>query len=320
MLGRLDRFQRFALLTTIATYLLILVGGLVRASGAGLGCPDWPKCFGLWIPPMRVEDVPAHIDPALFNVVKTWTEYVNRLLGVAVGILIFGTLVLAIRHYKRSPRVLWSSVAAFVFVIIEGWLGGLVVRSKLNPLMLTAHLVFAIFVVSLLLYATVSAFFPEGRPRIVLTPERKMLARLTLVVGIIALVQLGIGADLRGELQLIKEDAAAPARDAWFATAGFVAGLHKNFALVVALAVGGLAWFVHARAEPDRWIRGAVTTALVLVVAQGATGLGLANLAIPPVLQMLHLWFGTLLLGALTVTLLLAYRLDPREATAPSHG
>src|SRR6185436_11022631 len=85
---RLTSFQRLALWTTTTTYFLILVGGLVRASGAGLGCPDWPRCFGSWIPPASAADLPPQFDPALFNSTLMWTEYLNRLLGVTVGFLI----------------------------------------------------------------------------------------------------------------------------------------------------------------------------------------------------------------------------------------
>ena len=82
---RLTSFQRLALWTTAITYLLILVGGLVRASGAGLGCPDWPRCFGSWIPPAAAANLPPEFDPSQFNPTLMWTEYLNRLLGVTVG-------------------------------------------------------------------------------------------------------------------------------------------------------------------------------------------------------------------------------------------
>ena len=80
--NRYTSFQKLALWTTAVTYFLILVGGLVRASGAGLGCPDWPRCFGSWIPPASAAELPPQFDASQFNRTLMWTEYLNRLLGV----------------------------------------------------------------------------------------------------------------------------------------------------------------------------------------------------------------------------------------------
>ena len=151
---RLTSFQRLALWTTATTYLLILVGGLVRASGAGLGCPDWPRCFGSWIPPASAADLPPQFDPSQFNPALMWTEYLNRLLGVTVGFLIFATAISAWRHHRHQPRILWTTIAAFLLVGFEGWLGGRVVAHELAAWIVTAHLIVAIVIVQLLLYAT----------------------------------------------------------------------------------------------------------------------------------------------------------------------
>lgn len=310
---RLDRFQKLALATTLATYLLIAVGVLVRASGAGLGCPDWPRCFDRWIPPTDVSQVPAHIDPALFNFAKAWTEYINRLLGVSVGILIFATLVLAITRHRRSPRVLYPTIAAFVLVGFEGWLGGQVVRTGLSPIVLTAHLTFALIIVSLLLYATVSAYFPGGRVDMPLSAERRWLGRATIVVFVVTLVQVGIGAVVRGRVQEIAKTELA--RSEWIAQLGTIDIVHRNFAIFTTLLILGLVAMVFRRAERDRWLRGFGVGAVVLVLAQAGAGLALAYFAVPPVMQVAHLWLASLLLGALTVLAMLAYRVDPRLAT-----
>src|SRR5436189_5228892 len=157
MFQRLTSFQRLALLTTAATYFLILVGGLVRASGAGLGCPDWPRCFGSWIPPASAEQLPPQFDPALFNPTLMWTEYLNRLLGVTVGFLILGTVVSAWRHHRHDPKILWPTVAAVLLTGFEGWLGGRVVAHGLAAWIVTVHLIVALVIVQLLLCPTFQA-------------------------------------------------------------------------------------------------------------------------------------------------------------------
>lgn len=307
-MGALDRFQRTALLTTATTYLLIAVGGLVRAAGAGLGCPDWPQCFGLWIPPLSVEGLPPGFDPADFNVFKTWTEYLNRLLGALTGLLILATALMALLDHRRTPRVLIPTLAAFVLVVFNGWLGGMVVRSQLAPLVLTAHLVFALLVVSLLLYATVNAFFPRG-PVALVEPDRRLLGHLVVALLALVLAQIGLGAFLRGEVQEVA--AAGVPRDAWLAQVGLVETLHRSFAVVVGAAVLAVLGWVQKR-EGDSLMSRAATLAAVLVILQVASGLGLAYLDFPRLLQVVHLWASALLLGVLTVVAMLVWRLDPR--------
>jgi cytochrome c oxidase assembly protein subunit 15 len=313
---KLDRFQRLALWTTGATYLLIGVGGLVRAAGAGLGCPDWPKCFDRWIPPITAGDVPAHIDPALFNFAKAWTEYVNRLLGVAVGFLILATLVAAIVKHRRSPRVLWPTVGAFVLVVFQGWLGGQVVATGLRPAVLTAHLVLALVIVSLLLYATVSAFFPRGQRPVPLTDARRWLGRAAVATLALVLFQVGVGAALRGEVQLAAESGLA--RAAWLDAVGLVDPVHRTLAVLVAAAVLAVAVFAERVAPSDPWLGRVGRTALALVAVQAAAGLGLAQWDFPRALVVVHLWAAALLIGDLTLLALLVVRLDPRLPAEPA--
>ena len=87
-----------------------------------------------------------------------WTEYLNRLLGVTVGFLILATAISAWRHHRRQPRILWTTIAAFLLTGFEGWLGGRVVAHELAAWIVTAHLIVALVIVQLLLYATVEAF------------------------------------------------------------------------------------------------------------------------------------------------------------------
>jgi len=316
---KLDLFQKLALATTATTYLLILVGGLVRATGAGMGCPDWPRCFGLWIPPTRASQLPPGYDPTLFDATLTWIEYLNRLLGVTVGFLIFATLVAAIRRHRRTPGVLWPSVLAFLGVGFEGWLGGRVVAHELAPWIVTAHLMGALVVVTLLLYATVNALFAGQRlPRV--PPTRVWLLRATLVAGALALVQLVLGTQVRGTLEDVARANPGLPRDRWLDLVGLVDIGHKNLALMVVGACFVLVLRARSAHRDEPVLAWVALSALGLAAAQLGVGFGLAALALPPPLQVAHLVIACALLGALTVLGLLTSRLPLTSATAAKEG
>jgi cytochrome c oxidase assembly protein subunit 15 len=299
---RWSSFQRLALWTTAATYLLILVGGLVRASGAGLGCPDWPRCFGGWIPPASAAELPPGFDASQFNPALMWTEYLNRLLGITVGFLILATTISAWRHHRHEPRILWTSVAALLLTGYQGWLGGQVVAAELAPWIVTAHMIVALVIVSLLLYATVFAIYSGGREQGTGSREpgtgsrepapsiaRVWVARVTAVLIAVTLVQVALGTQVRGRVDQALD--AGAARDQALATVGSVDAYHRDFAIaVLALTLIG------------RWI----SAAFALAVVQVGLGIAMAYYALPPSAQVLHLTVASLLLGAQTVVLLLA--------------
>jgi heme a synthase len=300
---RLTSFQRLALLTTATTYFLILVGGLVRASGAGLGCPDWPQCFGSWIPPFSAADLPPQFDPAQFNPVLMWTEYVNRLLGVSVGFLIFATMVVAIRDHRRTPRILWPTALAFVLVGFEGWLGGVVVKEGLTAWLVTAHLVVALIIVSLLLYATVFAFFSDASRRTA-AGGRRALAWTTLLLIAVTLVQVALGARVRERIDEAVSGGTLQAEA--LATVGAYDRWHRDVSLVVlGLVLIVLLQIWNRREHHPALVR--TTYAMVgLVAAQLALGLSLAYVGLTPPAQIAHLTAASLLLGSQTVMFLLA--------------
>src|SRR5437899_10884803 len=212
----LSSFQRLALGTTAITYFLILVGGLVRASGAGLGCPDWPRCFGSWIPPASAAELPPQFDASRFNPTLLWTEYLNRLLGVTVGFVILATVVSAWRHHRREPRIFWITVAALLLTGFQGWLGGRVVASDLAAWIVTVHLIFALIIVQLLLYATVRTWRRAGGP-----PSPFFIALI-----LVTMVQIGIGTQVRGSIDAAIDSGVA--RESALASIGLLDHLHRN--------------------------------------------------------------------------------------------
>ncbi|WP_223696456.1 COX15/CtaA family protein [Hymenobacter psoromatis] len=185
------RFRFWSVLTVVSIYLLILVGGVVRATGSGMGCPDWPKCFGQWVPPTEASQLPADYKQVYtaqrvaknqklartlaslgfrqvageifahptqyietdFNATKTWIEYLNRLLGALIGIFVFVAAVMALPYWRRDRTIVWLAVAGWLLTGVQGWLGSLVVSTNLLPVMVTIHMGLALLIVALLLYA-----------------------------------------------------------------------------------------------------------------------------------------------------------------------
>ena len=297
---KLTSFQRLAIWTTATTYFLILVGGLVRVSGAGLGCPDWPRCFGSWIPPSSAASLPPQFDPAQFNKALMWTEYVNRLLGVTVGFLIFATAISAWRHHRHQPRILWTTIAAFLLVGYEGWLGGRVVAHELAPWIVTAHLIVAIVIVQLLLYATFQAMTRTTRG----VASAGVSVAVALLIAL-TLLQAGVGTQVRGTI----DDAldAGVARNAALGTVGRLDFLHRDLAGLTFIATTLLVlWMLSKRSPLVGWS----FVILAVTLAQIALGGFMAYGSLLPAVQVGHLTLASLLLGAETVLWLQSRRSD----------
>lgn len=296
---RLTSFQRLALWTTAATYFLILVGGLVRASGAGLGCPDWPRCFGSWVPPASVADLPPQFDPAQFNWTLMWTEYLNRLLGVTVGLLILATTISAWRHHRREPRILYTTIAALLLTAYQGWLGGRVVAHELAAWIVTAHMIVALVIVQMLLYVAVESF---GR-----VEGRRLTAEGWAMIALIALtlVQIAFGTQVRGAVDAALD--AGVARDLALGTVGRLDFVHRDLAFAVLLGTGLLTLWLLVKRAPSTRLRWAFAV-LGLAILQVGLGVVMAYGSLLPAAQVAHLTTASLLLGAETVLVLLTWR------------
>jgi len=140
------RFQKLAAITLATTILLVIVGVIVRATDSGLGCPDWPLCYGQIIPPLGDG--------------KAWIEWLHRDLAAIIGFEILGLAVLAIRDHRDRPSLLWPSLLAVGLVGFQAWLGRETVRLGNSGESVTAHLAAAMTLVGVLVYLTVRAGYP----------------------------------------------------------------------------------------------------------------------------------------------------------------
>jgi heme A synthase len=136
-------FRRLAVVTAVFAYLQIALGGVVRVSGSGLGCPDWPLCNGRPYPPANLHAI---------------VEYSHRAVGSVTGVLIIATVVAAwIVFRKRRPRVAWLATASLIGVVGEGILGGVVVAQELSPWLVVVHLGLAMMILGFLVATAIAA-------------------------------------------------------------------------------------------------------------------------------------------------------------------
>lgn len=302
---KLNTYQKVALTTVGATIFLIFVGGLVRASGAGLGCPDWPKCFGMWIPPTAASELPSQYDLSAFNVLKTWTEYINRLIGVIIGLLITATFVLSFRYRKQKPAVMYSSAAAFVLVLIQGWLGGQVVITGLNEWLITLHMLLAMIIMMILIYAVFKASESQLNVNMAGSTTRWLFGTLVLLIAA-TFAQLILGTQVREAIDVLKNMASSPPRETWISEVGFIDELHRSFSWVLFIT-GGMVFYIARWWAKADIISKIGTTVFGLILLQVATGVGLYYLGMPPIYQVVHLT-GVAFLIAFEFLLLLLVR------------
>jgi heme o synthase len=148
--NKLTRFTRLAAVTVAMTFLLVVVGVVVRSTGSGLGCPEWPTCHGSWVPPF--DDVHAII------------EWSHRTTAALVGLLAAALAVSAIVAYRRRASVLWPAIAILVLVVFQAILGKVTVESELAGDIVTAHLATAMTLLALVIYLAVRSGMPAAVP------------------------------------------------------------------------------------------------------------------------------------------------------------
>ena len=320
------RYRRIAIITLVAVYFLILVGASVRASGAGMGCPDWPTCFGQWIPPTHESQLPSNYQEIYadlgyaetrFNVLKTWTEYANRLVGVTIGVLIFLTAIFAIPLRRINNSIFVASVAAFVMVGFQGWLGAKVVSSNLQPGMITIHMLMALAIVGTLLFA-----LAEARRRVMVKQpiigiDSRFEPWLYIVLGMTVL-QVAMGTQVREMTDLIREAQGEALRSTWIEAMPWFFFVHRSFSALVLIAN---LWLARLLINSLGWqhVLTRLTFAMILVIFLAVlSGATLGHLGMPAFIQPTHLLAASLLFG-MQFMIWLSYR-HSKDSSPEQYG
>jgi protoheme IX farnesyltransferase len=180
----MTRFQKLTIATTASTVLLVAVGGLVRATDSGLGCPGWPTCFGRWIPPLEYHAV---------------IEYSHRLLASIVVVLVAAQAVVAWRAFRRVRPILGPAIAAVALVLAQAALGGVVVEGGLEATIVALHFATAMALVGVLTLVTTNAFGAVAPSAAAPRGADPSFARLALLTAAATGALLVVGAYVRAE-------------------------------------------------------------------------------------------------------------------------
>lgn len=303
-------FGGLSIAAAVATYLLIVVGAVVRATGSGLGCPDWPLCHGRLFPPLELTAI---------------LEYSHRLLGAVTSVLILGVCAAALLTRRQERAVLVPAVLVPVLLAVQIVLGAVVVKLELPAMVVLVHLGFAMVIFALLLWIII---WSSPAPRIVDTgaerPIQNGLARLVVVTMALAFALILSGAYVRASGASWAcvgfptcNGAALP-----FGTSPLV-DIHLTHRLI-AYAVGWLVLLTLVTtlrtcpAVPA--LRRAALASGVLILIQIGIGAAAVLTGVPAVLQALHVAGATAVWGTLVAMTALVARVQRGTPVRPKRA
>lgn len=306
-----------ALLSVLFVLFVIIAGGIVRATGSGMGCPDWPRCFGLMVPPTEEAEVlfqpnkayskgvmvifsdtlwvansgftsdssfdrsqwhryPKH-NYAVFNAAHTWTEFINRLIGVLCGLAVLVLTITGFVGRKHAPNRFWWSLLALVLTAFQAWIGAKVVDTLLAGYMVTLHMFIAIVILFILQWVHVD-YISAGKKLINI--------RLRSVFSLLLLtVQVLMGTRVR---ELVDEGIETGiSRSGVLEAAGSIFSIHSIFYLAVISATG---YWIYPYMSKGMRVIFRLSVALIAVLAvEICSGFLLKALDLPFWLQPVHL-------------------------------
>ena len=316
-------------ISLILVYLVISAGAVVRMTGSGMGCPDWPKCFGYLIPPTERSELdwkPNHNylegeviivkeslrvaiqdfnsqnqylienwevytkhDYAIFNAKHTWIEFINRLLGAIAGL---ATLLLFINSLVRLKNDFWAALVSFLIVLgmgFQGWLGKTVVDSNLLPYKITIHMIMALLIVLLLI--------------ILLAREKEPIKDLSNISQIkwaiasclvLTLFQIGMGTQIRQFVDLQMHTFNLSNTSKWLNNPPILFYVHRSFSITVLIVHGYLGYLLYKNNRIPTVFKIIITVLAVEIL----TGIWMYYFDFPFSSQPLHLVLAALLFGA----------------------
>ena len=281
-----------------------------------MGCPDWPKCFGSYIPPTTSETLPANYqdifrtqritknqrlaklfnrfgyqelsdritkDPSVlveqeFNVTKAWIEYVNRLVGVLIGLLVFLNMIFSFGLRRISSWIPIVGVGIFILTGFQGWVGSLVVSTNLLHGFITFHMLLALIIVAFLIWM-------NFRVKELMTVTHKPLFIIAVITTMLFVPQIVLGTEVRGVIDDLLISSVG--RDHWSTNLTQTFFVHRSYSWLI--LIGCILIGFYARKTKELWLVKTSINLVVLVFVAMVAGIGMVRFGFPFWLQPLHL-------------------------------
>ncbi len=314
--------RRLTRLEIVLVFLVIIAGSVVRMTGSGMGCPDWPKCFGHLIPPTdraQLDWLPNHTftkgqiiiaDESLqvaannftststynkinwkpytkhnyaeFNPVHTWIEYINRLFGALSGIPMLLLVFISALYLKKNWKYFALSISGLFLLGFEAWLGKLVVDGNLIPGSITIHMLGSLVIIGVLMLLL---RLVSDKAVASITKKQQQFLLLTLLLTIL---QIGLGTQVREQIDVLNDEGLV--RSSWINRLNWQFLVHRSLSIVFVILNVWIFKLTRssAIAAEYRWV-------LILIGFEIFVGVALNYFGMPLWAQPTHLLIGTLL-------------------------
>jgi len=327
----IETFRRIARATLVLLYIVIFAGGFVRMTGSGMGCPDWPKCFGKVIPPTDISQLPNNYKEVYlekrkvkferfigllekmgwnnsaeklkneekvliaedFNPYKTWTEYINRLSGALTGVFVIITLIASFLYKEKKWSVQALCFLQLIVIVFQGWMGAIVVATNITPWVLSLHMLMALLLISIQLLIV---FLTRYK-----TTDTQLISfegvRWFMLFGVLLLIiQVVLGTQVRQDLDVMLNEMYLSSRldimQHLINKGGWII-IHRSFSIVL-LAVYAYIFIKNLTLRPgfDK-----IVYLSIIILAEIILGIILTYVGLPRIVQLLHLLLSCLLYG-----------------------
>ena len=322
------KIKNLTIASIVIVYIVILAGGIVRMTGSGMGCPDWPKCFGYLIPPTDRTDIQwkknhnykknqiiifndsliyankdfetvdsinrenwsnyTKHDYSIFNVYHTWIEYINRLIGAIAGLSVLLLFLNSLKFIKKKRSITILAFLSLTGILFQAWLGKTLVDSNLLASKITIHMVMAILIVSALFILLSKLNEKESN----LTFNR-YLSTLTLISLILLIIQVLSGTEIRQFIDIEMLSYNYSEKSKWLINPPKSFYFHRSFSIII-FFINSLIFLKLKKMIIDSKIFNII---MILLVIQILSGIIMYYFNFPFSTQPIHLLFSSLIIG-----------------------